>query len=245
MPDDEVLAAMYGSEYGALTSADYDVDSPRDTEAVLGFLNDHKPGTILDFGCGQGDLIRAIQRDTAWKPTGVEWDPGVSASVQARTGARVFTYADLVAGRVPLVDAVHLGDVIEHLTELDRQIPLILSVVRPGGYVLAEGPLECGRALFEVVVRVTQAARAEHPVSAPPTHVLQASIAGQRGFFARHGLTERAFKVYEVDWPAPSRLRRQDLHHPRTLALYLLRRLSAPLSRRPLWGNRYQYVGSL
>jgi SAM-dependent methyltransferase len=244
MPDDDILSAMYGPGYAALTRADYQVDSPRDTTEVVSFLNDRPPGTIIDFGCGDGDLVRAIQRDTSWTPLGVEFDPEVAGSTERATGARIFTYADVVQGRVVPADALHLGDVLEHLTDLDHQMPVLLGLLRPGGHLLAEGPLEGGPALFELTIQATQATRSSRPVSAPPTHVVQATVAGQRGFFARHGLAEDSFAVYEVAWPAPSRLRRADLSHPRTIALYALRRLSQAVSRLTRWGNRYRYVGS-
>ena len=245
MPDAEVLTAMYGPGYAALTAGHYEVDSPRDTAEVIAFLRRHPPGRILDFGCGPGDLIQAVQSETEWTPIGVEFEPSVAASTRNRTGAAIHTYADFLNGHVPPVEALHLGDVIEHLTELDRQMPDILRLIQPDGHLLAEGPLQCGPALFEMTIQATQLARSSRPVSAPPTHVLQATASGQRRFFVRHGLTETSFVVYEVDWPAPSRLLRQDLRHPRTVALYALRRLSRPLSRQALWGNRYRYVGSV
>jgi SAM-dependent methyltransferase len=245
MPDDAVLTAMYGPAYASLTEGSYEIDSPRDTAHVIAFLRQHQSGKIVDFGCGAGDLMRAIETETAWTAVGVEFDPAVATMTRAATGAEVYTYADIVAGRVPPADAVHLGDVLEHLTDLEDQIPRLLGLLRPGGYLLSEGPLQCGPAVFELMIQAFQVFRSSSPVSAPPTHVLQASARGQRAFFRRCGLREIAFNVYEVAWPAPSRLRREDFRYPRTLALYVLRKVSFPFSSRELWGNRYRYAGSI
>ena len=245
MPGPDVLTLMYGPDYGASDGGHYDVDSPRDTAAVVDFLNRHPPGRVLDFGCGHGDLLAAIADGTAWTPIGVELEPSIAAQAQARTGVTVLTYDDLLAGRVGTVQALHLGDVIEHLTELDRQMPSLLDVIELGGHLLAEGPLQCGPTLFEASIQASQALRASAPIDMPPHHVLQATAAGQRSFFRRHGLIETSFDVYEVDWPAPSRLRREDLRQPRTLALFSLRKASRMLSRKLSWGNRYRYVGQV
>lgn len=243
MPDDDLLSLMYGPEYGAVEPGHYDVDSPRDTTAVIDVLKRHPPGRIVDFGCGHGDLLVAIAKETAWTPIGVEFEAAVAARVQARTGAQVLTYADLLAGRLEDIQALHMGDVIEHLTELDQQMPSLLEVVEGGGFVLAEGPLQGGPTLFEASIQPAQGVRASSPVSMPPHHVLQETGRGQRSFFRRHGLTEETYVVYEVDWPAPSRLSRSDLSHPRTVALFSLRQASRRLSRVMSWGNRYRYVG--
>ncbi len=243
MPDDEVLTAMYGPGYAAMTVGDYEIDSPKSTGEVIDFLTAHTSGSIIDFGCGSGDLMVAIQQETSWTPIGVEFDSRVVDDTRSRTGAEVFRYAQVVEGAIPPADALHLGDVLEHLTDLDHQMPLLLRLLRPGGYLLAEGPLQAGPAFFESILQAAQAVRSSCPVSTPPTHVLQASATGQREFFHRHGLVELGFSVYEVAWPAPSRLQRRDLRHPRPVCLYLLRRLSQALSLRRLSGNRYQYAG--
>ncbi len=62
---------------------------------VIAFLQEHGPGKIIDFGCGAGDLVPAIQQETAWVPIGVEFDPSVAGATAAGTGADVFTYADV------------------------------------------------------------------------------------------------------------------------------------------------------
>jgi hypothetical protein len=78
-----------------------------------------------------------------------------------------------------------------------------------------------------------------------PYHVMLATARGQRAFFERFGLVATEFRLQEVAWPAPSRLSGSELFHPRSLILFMLRRLSQRLSKlRPsAWGNRYFYIG--
>jgi 2-polyprenyl-3-methyl-5-hydroxy-6-metoxy-1,4-benzoquinol methylase len=234
---------MYGADY-AVGPDPYDVDSPRDNIEVVEVLKAQPPGRLLDFGCRDGALLEVVGAETAWAMIGVEFDHTVVALTAQRTGVEVFTYPDFLRGDVGRFDAIHLGDVLEHLTDLDSQMPALLSSLRPGGLVLAEGPLQAGPSIFEVTVQATQALRSHKPVFQPPHHVIQATAHGQRRLFARHDLTELSWHLYEVDWPAPSRLRRSDLSHPRTMALRALRVISQATATVAGFGNRYRYVGA-
>ena len=235
---------MYGPGYGA-ESDPYDVESPRDHAEVIAELNRRRPGRLLDFGCGDGELMELVQKETGWSAVGVEFDPKVAARTAERTGSKVLTYTQVLEVGEGSFDALHAGDVIEHLTALPIQMRALLGRLRPGALILAEGPLEGGPSLFEVTVQASQALRNHTPVYQPPYHVIQATASGQRRFFALHGLEERSWRVYEVDWPAPSKLHRVDLAHPRVLALRALRVASRSVAKLSGWGNRYRYVGVL
>ena len=85
-------------------------------------------------------------RDLGWRAVGVELDAGAAGSVRARTGLDVRT--DLATIVDATVDVLHLGDVIEHLTDLDRDLPRMLRVLRRGGHLIAQGLLEANASLF-------------------------------------------------------------------------------------------------
>ena len=91
-------------------------------------------GTFVDFGCGDGTLLLRA-RDLGWRPVGVELDETVAARAAARTGLPVT--ADLASVGDESVDALHLGDVLEHLTDLDRELPRLLRLLKRGGYLIA------------------------------------------------------------------------------------------------------------
>jgi hypothetical protein len=143
------------------------------------------------------------------------------------------------------VDVLHLGDVIEHLTRVDDQLPAILALLKPGAYLIAQGPLEANANLFQSLLRVFSAAKGGRSIEMAPYHVLLATAKGQRELFRRFGLREVEFEVSEVFWPAPARVTVRDLLLPRRVALHFVRRLSRVVSRiRPReWGNRYFYIG--
>ena len=244
MPDPPTLAQMYGPGYGGGQLEPW--EDPRDVDRVMWWLDRRPRGAFLDFGCGDGFLLRHAQQ-RGWRAVGVEFDPAVAAKVTAETGATVVTSAQAVIENGGLVDVVNVGDVIEHLTSPLAAMRDVVACVRPGGLVLAQGPLEANDNLFTFALRVGKSVRARKPASMPPYHVLLATARGQRQFFSRLSLDELEFQLTEVDWPAPSRLAVTDLTQPRKTALFAVRSLSKSMTRvMPLdWGNRYFFAGKV
>ena len=244
MPSEEHLAQMYGPDYAAAAGAAFEVATTRDVPRVLAILDGRETGTFVDFGCGDGELLRLAQ-DRGWRCLGVELDPGVAGEVSRRLGIEVRTYDEVAAEPLSVGDVVHAGDVLEHLPELGRQLPVLLSLVNHGGLVVAQGPLEANANVFTALVRSWGRLRPRREKDLPPWHVLLATAAGQRALFRRFDLEELTFTVSEVDWPAPSRLGAAELSHPRAVALFCARRVSSAVTRiGPAgWGNRYFYVG--
>jgi SAM-dependent methyltransferase len=242
MPDGPTLARMYGTSYaGAGKGSGVEIADPRVPARVVEWLARQPAGTFLDFGCGGGALLRLAQQ-RGWRAVGIEFDPDVAARVATATGARVATgiERDLVGS----ADVVNVGDVIEHLTDPVAQMQDVLRLLKPGGVLLAQGPLEANRNLFTAAMRVGRTLR-PRPSHMPPFHVTLATAQGQRRLFERLGLEQVAFQLSEVDWPAPSRIGLQDLTRPRVAALYTIRKLSLTLGALglPDWGNRYFFVG--
>ncbi|MGI8792809.1 MAG: class I SAM-dependent methyltransferase [Acidimicrobiales bacterium] len=244
MPDEHVLAKIYGPGYADLVTSDHPVEDPKQPERLLGVLRAHPCGVFVDFGCGTGRLVEAAAA-LGWDARGVEFAGEVADLVSERTGRPVRTLQAVAdAGHPPQADVIHVGDVIEHLTDLDQQFGVALAMLRPGGLLVVQGPLENNWTVFAVAKRALGRARPNRLRRQPPTHVLQATAGGQRGFFARHGLEEQTFEVFEVWWPAPSRIA-DCQRRPRLIALHLIRRASLILARvTPRgWGDRYFYVG--
>ena len=246
MPDEQMLAQMYGPEYQAIFQKDDDIGDGREVRGIFRWLDRLGGGTFIDYGCGTGELLTRLA-GLNWRRVGVEFDPEVAARVERVIGVPVTSDpAFLFEGGAFPADVLHLGDVIEHLTDLDRQLPEILRLVKPGGVLLAQGPLEANPNLFMFALRLRRQGRRKRTEGAP-YHVLFATARGQRALFRRFGLEELEFSVSEIPWPAPYRLSRSVVKSPRALAFFLLRRISQAVTRlRPgRWGNRYFYAGRL
>ena len=244
MPDAEDLASMYGANYGT-SSRPEAIEDPREPQWVLEWLDRLPAGTLVDYGCGAGDLLAAAAAH-GWSALGIELSPEVVEATSRKTGLPVATNEDALE-KGAAADVLHLGDVLEHLTDIDRELPRILSLLKPGGLLLAQGPLEANGNLFTWTMRMSRAWKRGAPIEMPPYHVLLATVEGQWALFRRFGLTAVQTKVTEVSWPAPSRLSLEDLARPREAALFTLRLLSRALSRvrSDRWGNRYRYAGRL
>jgi SAM-dependent methyltransferase len=249
MPDRDVLAAMYGKSYldtWYVSSTETDSrEEVSDSARVSAWLHKLPTGLFVDYGCGRGELL-GMAKSLGWKAVGIEFDPEVARSINRATGARVVTQlADL--GTAPSVDVLHLGDVLEHMTDINKQMPEILRWIRPGGVLLAQGPLENNATLFLQTLRLSHKVRVRGPARIPPYHVSLATLRGQRALFGRFGLREAEFRVSEVSWPAPHRLTPDDIKRPRQLALFTLRKFSQMVSllHASRWGNRYFFAGRL
>jgi SAM-dependent methyltransferase len=238
MPDAEAIALMYGPDYERFLS---DEESMSGAGEVIRWLRLSEPGTFIDYGCGAGHLLRKAA-GAGWKAAGVELDQRVAD----RYGDEMLVVTDSAKlGAEHKADVIHLGDVIEHLPDPDAQIPRILGLLKKGGTLLAQGPLEANPNLFLMAVRWARLLRGPRVLEAPPYHVIQATAEGQREFFRRFRLMELAFSISEVAWPAPESLAIGDLLNPRAVALFSVRRVSQFVSglRPGALGNRYFYAG--
>src|SRR4051812_17791517 len=243
MPDAAMLSLMYGEDFKHQLKPVQNIEHPKDPVAVLAILRTLSMGTFMDYGCGAGDLL-AVVRKIDWSAIGVEYDPEVAASVATQVGCPVYTPAE--AGSLPRVDVLHLGDVIEHLTRIDQELPEIVKLIKPGGVLISEGPLEVGPTLFNFFLRsFRRITRRFRRTEFAPYHVLLASVRGQRAMFERFDIEEIAYRVSEIAWPAQVRLQVSDLRRPRTAALFVVRKISQLFSSLApqKWGNRYFFVG--
>src|SRR5438309_4160403 len=140
MPDEAVLSVMYGPEYKDAFPNDGLVADSKQPDRVCDWLERLPPGTFVDYGCGAGGLLtKAVER--GWNAVGVEYDEEVARATALATSAKVVTVAqsDSLTG---IADLLYLGDVLEHLTQMNEQFPRVLSLLKPGGTLLAQGPLE-------------------------------------------------------------------------------------------------------
>ena len=244
MPDEETLAHMYGPSYAMSFSPDPAIEDPKEPQRVLDWLRKTERGTFIDYGCGEGQLLQAAA-ETAWNAVGIEFDEEVVRRLADRTGLKVMTSATALDSE-PIADVLHLGDVIEHMTNINEQMPAVLKLIKPGGLLIAQGPLEANFNIFTMGVRFSRSLRPSAKSNLAPYHVMLATKQGQEECFSRFDLTKQEFDVTEVSWPAPTRLLRSDLSRPRAVGLFALRRVSQAVSAiQSEWGNRYFYVGRI
>ena len=101
------------------------------TPLALDLLREERVGTVLDVGCGEGRLSRALGR-RGWSPIGVDIDPSllVTAAIPA---VRLALPAGLVALRSEAFTAVVMSLVIEHIADHDSLLRGLGRVTAPRG----------------------------------------------------------------------------------------------------------------
>jgi SAM-dependent methyltransferase len=140
LASEDELGAFYPQAYapfdvptGALARAMAHLQRGRDRRFPLASLTaGGVPGTLLDVGCGRGDLAASwIAR--GWSVLGVEPSPQ-AAETARRRGARIVGRTLSDAEIVPAtVDAVVFRHSLEHVSEPRLELARVFSALRPGG----------------------------------------------------------------------------------------------------------------
>jgi 2-polyprenyl-3-methyl-5-hydroxy-6-metoxy-1,4-benzoquinol methylase len=118
--------------------------------AVLNYRRDIRPalptpsvGSILDIGCGQGDLVRVMCAD-GYDAEGIDISPEQVAIAHAAgvDQVREGDYRCALAERAGLLAAVVATDLLEHLAkdEVLDTFDRILEALAPGGVFVARVP---------------------------------------------------------------------------------------------------------
>lgn len=245
MPDAETLEQMYGgnSNYAYDIQANSLDSISYEHNPVVSWLKRLPIGTFLDYGCGHGKLLLESVK-TGWKSIGIEYNPEFATLVQKKTGCEIYLANDISIIENS-ADVLHLGDVLEHLTNINIQFPQILRLLKSNGTLLAQGPLDANFNLFLLAVKYAKKIYKGNNNEIQPQHVIMATKKGQIALFERFGLNTKEYTIYEEAHPAPERISGKQLLQPRVVGLYGLRKLSKAMSslRYKEWGNRYFYAG--
>ncbi len=213
MPSESVLDQMYGPDYldahyaTELRGGVANREIGREMDDAVRLLAEYRPGaSVLDVGCGAGRFLTTAQA-AGLRPEGHERLAATADAVSQATGIKV--HAGALSDMEGRYYAVHLGDVLEHSP---RPLSLLLAVrrlLRPGGLVIARGPLENQANLFQQTVRLSRLLRASlrelPPISMPPYHLVLFTYAGWNALIRRGGLRAVHERVYELHWPVPER----------------------------------------
>ena len=243
MPSNQELAKLYSAEYFAKSEDDQEETFVHNHGWVLENLPNPEDGLFVDIGCGDGELLRSATA-RGYDVLGFDVDEASAEAAKIASGCMIRTFSELslFAGQA---SAVHFGDVLEHVADPESLVREAMLLLRPGGLVLAQGPLEANRSLFNIALAVAAICRRSVPVTTPPYHVHLVSSRGQEGLFQRLGLETLKYRLSDISWPAPSEFRFRLIRDPRRLALYLCRRISSAV--RPLvpqvLSNRFEYIG--
>ena len=183
LPDAEAFAAMYApDDYHAEFYAEDDGQGAY-AETAAKLAEQLPPGArLLDYGCGSGHFVAAA-KSVGFAAEGAEHSAAAAAAAAARCGAAVHDLSDEAWRAAGPWECVHLGDVLEHLPDPRATLVDVLGVVRPGGWLSVEGPLEANPSPVHVAIHLTGrlkrlAGRSEGAF--PPYHLFFTDAAAQR-----------------------------------------------------------------
>lgn len=109
-------------------------------DSSLMYLDDVRPGTLLDVGCGNGEFL-ARMRDLGWRVEGLDFDPAAASVASERYGINVHVGTlEEVAGSGKVYDAVTASHVIEHVPNPGGFLADAIRLVAPGGRVVIKTP---------------------------------------------------------------------------------------------------------
>ena len=175
-------------------------DKKRSGQAMMKIFEGrlHRRGTILDVGCGRGELLWAA-REAGWEFAGIDPSPAYLSWANEHLGIQG-RLATIEEAEFPAehFDAVVMGGVIEHLYTPFSTLQEVWRVLKPGGIFYFDAPNEDG--LYMRIGNLYMRAQARDWVvnlapTFPPYHVQGFNPASLRHLLKRVGFQVMEFSV--------------------------------------------------
>lgn len=239
--NDSDKEAMYKSSYHQTYYFNYTEDYSKQLEIIKPF----QKKTFLDYGCGDAGLISFLQKNN-YIVTGVEYDKNLVEILTSKFQEINFIKESRFWETFGTFDIIHLGDVLEHVSNPADLMYKLKKYLNPGGIFFIEGPLECNPCLGYYFRKCTYFIRniisKESTRVKFPYHITYSNATNQQLFFNELQLKKILFKVGEAGWPYIDKL--AEVKSPWLLLQYLVSKISIFFSSFiPGWGNRFTYIG--
>ncbi len=100
---------------------------------------------VLDFGCGNGGMLRLIKMDVAGVD-GLEVNP-TAAAIARQSGTRIFESIEEI--QKCHYDVVVSNSVLEHVRDVCSTLEALRQVIKPGGLFVTKLPIDDARAAYQ------------------------------------------------------------------------------------------------
>ena len=210
VPDEETFERMYAklAHFARYSEGGECID--HSNSAHLLHQNLKEGATVMDYGCGSGGFLKACA-SVGLIPFGIEFDSDAAAFAAQSANCKVISIETFDGLISPMnFDAIHLGDVLEHLPDPAATLIHLCQFLNPGGVFFIEGPLERNPSLVFWAARFFGALkRLIKPIVVqddPPMHLFLTNAHAQKAFFSRldKDLIMSYWQVYESGWPYSS-----------------------------------------
>jgi trans-aconitate 2-methyltransferase len=112
------------------------------------------PGTVVDLGCGAGNLAPMfLARWPSARLTGVDSSPEMLAKARAENPHAHFVQADIGTWKpLAAVDVLYSNAALHWLGDHERLFPALLEAVKPGGFLAVQMPRNFGAPSHSTIV---------------------------------------------------------------------------------------------
>jgi len=122
--------------YGEL-SENPEGDPQRRLEALLKLRSQYKLGELLDFGSGDGSMLKSLSAH--FSVTGLE--PEINAREKStQSGFTIYSSIDEIINKVVKFDVITMFHVIEHIYNPSEILNMLKSILRSRGILILETP---------------------------------------------------------------------------------------------------------
>jgi 2-polyprenyl-3-methyl-5-hydroxy-6-metoxy-1,4-benzoquinol methylase len=178
---------------------------------VLQIVKKLKPhGKLLEIGCAGGHFLDFAKKQ-GYAPTGVEMSSQMAAHARS-LGLTVYTgeVYNLPENEGPF-DIIYMGDVLEHVPNLNDYTQYILSRLNPGGLLVLELPLTYNITLVGLIIGLKNLITsgrwdfrnllpAQHRpklIQSPPYHLLLFNRKSIKKLMEIHHLKSQTIRIYD------------------------------------------------
>ena len=207
IPDDKTLKIIYArSNYH---DVHYTIEDKSSYSESAKLLSSYLPSNslVLDYGCGMGYFLNALLEE-GLLPIGVEFDEEAAKSASKIADCDVYPISSFLNKQSEYIfDAIHFGDVLEHLPDVTDVLNNLLLKLKSGGILFVEGPLESNPSFVywssKIFGMLKKYFTNKTIYEFPPTHLYRVSAAQQLSYFKNLDcdLELLYFRIYETGWP--------------------------------------------
>ena len=163
-------------------------------------------GKVIDFGCGAANFLINCNH-AGFECDGVEFNPKHVEVLKKLIPHRDFYTVDQFLNSESKYDLIRLSNVFEHFSSPIDMMTQIKSKLKPGGYILIEGPIEMNLNLALVYRKLFFSCRKilnkNYIASHTPTHIVFTNRKNQLAFLNQLNLESLHYNIGEAEWPFP------------------------------------------